>query len=305
MDHRPYPKVPLRSDAVAGGPWVATEKLHGAHLVVACDGAEVLFGKRKAWLAPDEPFFGWQLLRRELEVAVREAWRRVGAATPLRVHGELIGGAYPHPDVAPVPGLGAVQTGCWYCPELRFVAFDALSDDDFLSFTELERLGFELPPVLRRGARGDLALLPVEFPSRYATRRGLPWLDGNFAEGMVLKPDARWCATARPSLKRKHPRFDDAKFDESAAWESRTSLDHHDWTALVGRLVNDARLASARSKVGEGNLIDEVVLDVLLDLEAFQPTAFACADAEHLADLVRSAALAKSGAEEAHAGAGH
>ena len=81
MQHRPFPKIPttLAPSSGAGGSWIATEKIHGAQLLLASDGDTVRFGKRKAWLAPDEPFFGWQLLRNELELAVprpRAARRR-------------------------------------------------------------------------------------------------------------------------------------------------------------------------------------------------------------------------------------
>ena len=57
MDHRPFPKIPTTLPDIGGaGPlWVATEKIHGAQLVVATDGEQVAFGKRKAWLGEDEP----------------------------------------------------------------------------------------------------------------------------------------------------------------------------------------------------------------------------------------------------------
>ncbi|MFO0593929.1 MAG: RNA ligase family protein [Myxococcaceae bacterium] len=296
MDHQPYPKIAQRvPDDLTAGTWVATEKLHGAHLVLGFDGARVSFGKRKAWLTADEPFFGWQLLRATLESAITTTWKLLGTASAIRVHGELIGGEYPHPAVPRVPGVSAVQTGCWYDPGLRFVAFDLVLESPtptFLAFHELEALGrFELPPVLGRGSRATLLQLPVEFPSRLATARGLPAVPGNLAEGLVLKPDTRWAVADRPTLKRKHPRFDDAKYDESSAWSPRASLTEAEWRQLAAILVNPARVSSARSKVGDdaARIADEVVLDVLLDLEAFQPRAFALADPEVLSALTLEA----------------
>src|SRR5436190_24039826 len=112
MRHLPYPKIPTPKQlggTAVGGPWVATEKVHGAQLVVAHDGRDVSVGKRKAWLGNDEPFFGWQLLRGNLEQAVKIALSRGGAA--VRIYSELNGGHYPHPEVAPVLGAAAVQTG--------------------------------------------------------------------------------------------------------------------------------------------------------------------------------------------------
>lgn len=296
MLHRPFPKTPTRlPDDTTAGRWVATEKLHGAHLVVATDGTRVQFGKRKAWLEPDEPFFGWQLLRAQLEVGVREVSRLLQA--PVRVHGELIGGAYPHPAVAAVPGLTAIQTGCWYEPGLRFVAFDVIdesSEPTFLSHTELTdvlgRCGLDCVPLLARNSRQQLEALPVEFLTQLPAKNGLPLINDNFAEGYVLKPDARWPVHLRPSVKRKHPHFDDARFDESAAWTPASVLPLDAWLALARRLVNPARIASARSKVGVNQhaIREEVLLDVLVDLEQFQPQAFRAlgADVDFVTDAL-------------------
>lgn len=41
-----------------------------------------------------------------------ERWSDVQLAK-VSVYGELFGGAYPHPEVAAVPGLQAVQKGIW------------------------------------------------------------------------------------------------------------------------------------------------------------------------------------------------
>ncbi len=95
--------------ASTAGLWVAQEKIHGAQLVIGVEGGQAFFGKRKAWLADDEPFFGWQLLRGALTEAALAIRAALGEDAFL--YGELFGGAYPHPDVPPVPGLQAVQTG--------------------------------------------------------------------------------------------------------------------------------------------------------------------------------------------------
>lgn len=39
-------------------------------------------------------------------------------------YGELFGGKYPHPDVAAHPDVRPIQSGVYYCPDLRFAAFD-------------------------------------------------------------------------------------------------------------------------------------------------------------------------------------
>lgn len=280
MRFRTFPKIPTQADSSTrspAGPWVALEKVHGAQLVVGVAGAEVRFGKRKEWLEAGADFFGWQLIAAGLAEAVGALARKLGAVQ-LVAYGELFGGGYPHPDVPPVSGLQPVQTGIWYCPDVRWAVFDVLvatGDEDageLLAHSELEALAHEVglltPPVVARGRRGELASLPVRAPTRVPALLGLPPLEANIAEGLVFKPDARFRAGERPVLKRKIAEFDDARFDESQPWRPGR-LSGEELGAWVDRLVNPARLASARSKVGVdgGAIVEEVVLDVSVDLE--------------------------------------
>ncbi len=313
MEHRAYPKIPTTLASTGLGPsttWVATEKVHGAQLVVATDGDLVRFGKRKAWLGDDEPFFAWQLLRRDLEAAARALYKARGASTVVRLYGEISGGGYPHVDVPAVPGLSPVQTGIWYSPGIHFMLFDVLIDDEgegvFLAHREVERLaivaGLRTPPLVHRGSRAEVDALPVRFASLVPRGLGLPAIEGNVAEGLVLKPDVETRPSMRPVVKRKIADFDEARFDESAPFDSRAALDLQALTELGGRLLNPARLASARSKVGEVDvsaLVDEVVLDVLVDLEATFPRAMGDLGAEKeealRAALARRASGVRSG----------
>ncbi len=288
MRFRPYPKIPsyrAAPPAPMGGPWVALEKLHGAQLVVASSGDEIRIGKRKAWLSADEPFFGWQLLHSELACALRNIASALGSAHTV-VYGELVGGRYPHPDVAPLPGLSPVQTGIWYTPSLAWVPFDILvasGDDDegeLLAHRDVEALvtaaGMHAPPCLKRGPRAQLEHIPTRFATRVPPWWGLPPIADNFAEGIVLKPDTRIAAGARPVIKRKLPEFDDARFGEAVTWKP-SYLGVEDFLRWVERLVQPARLASARSKVGKDPqaIIDEVGLDIAVDLEMTFPNAWA------------------------------
>ena len=280
MRFRMFPKIPSHRAApprAMGGPWVALEKLHGGQLVIASDGEAVRVGKRKAWLAAEEPFFGWQLIAAELGDAARAFARGVGAGQVV-LYGELIGGGYPHPEVPAVPGLSPVQTGIWYTPALAWVAFDALvaaGDDDegeLLAHRELEELagpaGVRTAPRHARGTRAELERVEVRFPTRVPGWFGLPPLEGNLAEGVVLKPDVRCAAAERPVIKRKLPDFDDdERFREAEGWDPGR-LGEPELVAWVERMVQTARLASARSKAGAepAAIIDEVALDVAIDL---------------------------------------
>jgi Rnl2 family RNA ligase len=273
MDHRAFPKIPTTLDDAGGGSrWVATEKIHGAQLVVATDGEVVRVGKRKAWLRPDEPFFGWQLLRAELEAKARALHAALGRGGQVHLYGELFGGSYPHPDVAALPGLSAVQTGIWYAPGVAWAVFDALwvgsaGAPVFLAHAALEELAARVdllvPPVLGRGPRTELVRLPVRYGSRVPASLHLPELPGNVAEGYVLKPDAELPAAARPVVKHKIPELTDDRFDDGHAFDADAHLPVPALLRLAAAMVGPVRLASARSKVGRERaaVVDEVVLE--------------------------------------------
>ncbi|HEX7899891.1 MAG TPA: RNA ligase family protein [Planctomycetota bacterium] len=289
-DFPTFPKMPCRgaSDAAV---WVALEKIHGAQLVIDVDATSIRFGKRKAWLREDEPFFGWQLLRGPLRDAARATFARVGAPR-LTLYGELFGGGYPG---VPDGGLVPVQTGVWYAPDLRWALFEARAVDGprdaFLAWSETAALGLPMPPLLLRGRKVDVDALPERFPSRVAAALGLPPLEGNLAEGLVAKPDVRMAATSYTASKRKIAEMREDRFDESRPWDPDRPMDLASLTGWAERLTNAPRVASAASKVGRddaGALADEVVLDVLMDLEKAFPGAMAALPPEGWAALERA-----------------
>lgn len=314
MLFRSFPKLGSALEPSAPeASYVALEKIHGAQLVVGLGArGDVHVGKRKAWLRPDEPFFGWQALRAELHEAARvmrsAAVRRAFAHEDddFVVFGELHGGRYPHPDVPPVAPFTAVQTGIWYAPDLRWSPFAALvarpfePDGTLLAFHELAELAelaaVRVPPVLARGARAVVTAAPERFPSRVAGTYGLPSLPGNVAEGFVVWLDRRSPFSAPVAAKRKIPEMREADFDLSAAFDAGRALPFSDLAALAERLSGPARVQSAASKVGAHDLaalLDEVELDVLIDLQAMLPnTLDALSDAEsaRLAERIRAEA---------------
>ncbi|WP_301176018.1 hypothetical protein [Actinomadura geliboluensis] len=121
-----YPKIPQRfgDGPLPGGSRVAEEKVHGAHLALVSDGRTARAAGRRGLLDEDrlEGFFGVTRLWPVLATAAAAAARAAGQ--DLILYGELAGGGYPHPQVTPVEGIGPVQTGVWYCPDLVWLAFD-------------------------------------------------------------------------------------------------------------------------------------------------------------------------------------
>jgi Rnl2 family RNA ligase len=308
MDFLAYAKIPVAGGpGSSGGTWVAQEKIHGAQLVLGASASRVRIGKRKAWLEDADPFFGWQLFRPDLERAGRELFELLRAeAQTLYFYGELFGGHYPHPDVVPVAGVSAVQTGVWYAPGIHWALFDAVRvydgdrAPDFVAADELAeaaaRVGVLTPPALAQGRKNEVAGTPVRFVSKVPELLGLPRIEGNFAEGIVVKHTGSVSAAERGIVKRKIDEFDEKRFDESEAWDSTKPLSLAELVEIAGRLVNEARMASAASKVGRENRdawLDEVVLDILVDLTEAVPAAVAALSPEDEATLgkrVRAAA---------------
>lgn len=315
-----FPKLPTRLPAGApAGSYVALEKIHGAQLVIGLDArGELSIGKRKAWLHDDDPFFGWQLIRAGLADAAHRLRELVdkrrqkagpgsghghprGAAGALPVdfdlvmYGELFGGGYPHPEVEASGVYSPVQTGIWYAPDLRFalfcIAVAAPGDPDgtLLAPTETLRLGARVglacPPVIAHGSLAELHALPVRFPTRFAATVGLPPIEGNTAEGLVLWAD-RPASLSRPfTMKQKIPEMSELRFAGSAAFAGDRLLPLPELLGFVPGLVNRARVDSAASKVGRHDttaLIEEIELDIMCDLDAALPMTMRALEPEDL-----------------------
>lgn len=258
---RAYPKMP-EGDANGSGWWNVTEKVHGANMQCLVDNKGVVrWSKRTALLDEGDDFFGFRSagVAAEHEPLARNLMNLVQRRRPeaqlVAVVGELFGGSYPHPDVPVVPGAEPVQTGVWYCPGLRFMAFDVSVDGaPFLAFREssalLQEAGFLVAQELRSGTAAQCCEFPVEdmqttLPSRF----GLPPIEGNLAEGVVCR------GPRGVTVKRKAARFAERRYDAVPRWLRHDQARKRDaaeterlWEALAG--VTPQRLECVLSKYG-------------------------------------------------------
>ncbi len=179
-----------------------------------------------------------------------------------------------------MPGASAVQTGIWYCPDVRYAVFDVLVGDVFVGHDDVvaacAKAQLLTPPILRRGMRSDVERAPVRFATRVPALLGLPPLDDNVAEGFVTKPAAAGPPSSRGLRKHKTIEFAEEKYDEAQPFDAHQRLSLDELRRVVRAHVNAARVASARSKVGEaGDVVAEVVVDVVADVSAAYPVAVA------------------------------
>ena len=285
MEHKYYPKIneTISASENMGASWVATEKIHGAQFVMGTDGKIVKFGKRKAWLQEDEPFFGWQLLRNSLTESALKVFSLVGSDLSVYLYGEIFGGGYPHNEVKNNSALTPVQTGIWYSPDIHFALFDILLMDGsspegtFLAYSEAEKIAAQanlfVVPKLGMGSFNKMMQLPVRYTSKVAPILNFPVLKDNYAEGFVLKPDLRIAANKRTIIKVKIPEFKENRFDESQSFNPIAMPSVDELIALCEKMINHVRVSSAKSKVGDDKkaIIEEAVLDVMVDLESIFP----------------------------------
>lgn len=285
----PYPKIASkgRGDTPGAREWTATEKVHGAHFALVCDpAAGVHPAKRREVLADEalDEFFGVSRLWPTLSVAaarcaaaLRPTW---GADVVVTLYGELAGGHYPHPDVPRADAAQPVQTGVWYSPDLFWLMFDVLVEVDghraWLGDRAMRQAaqsaGLTCVPLIARGPLDRVHGLPVMFPTNVPSLFGMPELEGNHAEGYVLKPADAWQETvsgARPILKVKQKAF--AEDDRYAG--ARPYLVPPEGAAGVpawlvvqaAALLTPARAASAVSKLGLAATVDDVAEEIVLD----------------------------------------
>ncbi|MFE4971523.1 RNA ligase family protein [Kitasatospora sp. NPDC056651] len=307
---RPYPKIPARTRS--GGPgsrvWTATEKVHGAHFAVVCEGGSVRAAKRRELLDDEglDGFFGVSRIWPGLSVAaarfaaaVRGPW---GDRARVTVYGELAGGRYPHPGVPAVPGVEPVQTGVWYAPGLRWLPFDATVEtpegrrwiEDRVLRAEARAAGLTCVPLIGHGPLNTLHDLPVRYPSRVPSLFDLPELPDNLAEGYVLKPAREWCESeaARPLVKVKQRAFaEDDRYDGARPYlpppEGAAGVPA--WLLVqASALLTPARAAAAVSKLGPRTPAQAVAVEIAQDVTDELAEALGGLEAPVLAALCRA-----------------
>ncbi|OJJ23163.1 hypothetical protein BKI52_02070 [marine bacterium AO1-C] len=288
MEHlfQSYPKIPENWDnlqlteqdfrLLKKTEWVVTEKIHGANFCILANNEESHFAKRKEILPEEENFFGYHNLREELTEKAIQLFEQVSQAYPDTVaiasYGELFGGAYPHPEVPPVAGVQAIQTGVYYSPQIHFWIFDLLritnASTYYVSFDEVESfcndVQLSFVPSLFRGTYQEAQNYPIKFASTIAETLNLPKLANNWAEGIVIKPaEPILLDTAkgwlRPVIKKKIELFsEDSRYHQAQKWAGETGSSSllGEVIAAAYNLINENRLHNVLSKIGQVNLQD-------------------------------------------------
>ena len=177
--------------------WVVTNKIHGANFTFYCDGYNVWCTSKNGILGETDKFFNFQRILEGYKQRVLEAFWLINRITKgpvfeVAIHGELFGGTYSHPDVPRVAGASRIQKGINYCPDNDFYLFDVkidgkLCDYDFAVGLS-DTLGCPWAMELKRGTLQECLEYPNDFQDPTHKFYGLPTIEDNITEGVVIRP---------------------------------------------------------------------------------------------------------------------
>jgi Rnl2 family RNA ligase len=264
---QPYPKIVRSIATPPGGEWVATEKLHGAHLALGTVDGHCTLAKRSSILPPESwsGFFGIDRIYPEL-YGVWQALTSLIGHQAWTVHGELIGDGYP-------ATAAAVQREVSYSAHLVWMPLDLLIAGQWVHYDEyrhyMDTVGLATPPLLARGSRAHVLATPVDFETTVPTLLGQQPLRNNLAEGWVARPIAASLQTDHWRIKSTRTAF--AEHVHSGAPSTRYRSPFAQALAQSLWCITPARISAARSKTGpqyDDMLLTAVVDDIISDIAA-------------------------------------
>jgi len=280
----------IRTESPDNLHFVVQEKVHGANFSFITDGEKVYAGKRTGLIEVDEKFYDYEKLLeryREKVLSLFSAIKHKYSDTvTVTVYGEIFGGNYPHHDVKNDSKIICIQKGVYYCPTHEFYAYDLymsgsesghyLSVDESNLFFEQEK--FFYAKTLFRGTLDDCLQYSNEFPSLISNWLGLPAIDDNVCEGVVIRPEEVVYLRngSRLMLKNKNSRFAEKKSVKKRQPKLLVEVSYsevlNNLLEVVEEYITENRMNNVTSKIGHvsipkdmGKLIGLFSKDILDD----------------------------------------
>ena len=299
--------------------WVVTEKVHGANFsfIYKLDNDKnykLFFAKRKEILAWNDDFFAFQLLVNQIEDKILSLFEALNQEISKEynnttifvkkyiIFGELFGGEYPHENIPKNTAIQAIQTGVYYSNNIGFCAFDiAFEIENKEGNNQLERIYLDYEKTVNYfekygllhakplfiGKLNEALAFNTRINSTIPALLGLPLLENNLIEGLVIKPlhnPNTEIIKFRPIIKIKNKEFDEKiVFHQAKKWsytpESAFLSKSAELSFLVDELcqyLNQNRLNSVLSKIGnldKNNVLRmesikmELLRDILVDFD--------------------------------------
>lgn len=276
--------------------WDVTEKVHGANCCLITDGTTVEFAKRSGIVGEGGGFFSYEIVLAEMQEKILKAFAYVKEKyetedKPIKMvqfYGELFGGTYPHEDVKRDSRFGAVQKGLYYAPYQSFYGFDIalvhgngqdangyrtwLNPDEEAEVYKDNDIFYARS--LFRGTLQECLAFSNAFQTHIPEWLGLPPIEDNICEGVVLKPMVPqfFGNGDRIVLKNKNERFAEKKKEHVHKEVKDLPVVVMNMCKTIGEYINDARLCNVISHEGEfdmpkdfGKLIKLFTEDILND----------------------------------------
>lgn len=278
----------LVEEGLVDGEWSVTEKVHGANLSFWITSTEIRVAKRSGFLGVGAKFFNFnEVFEDHLErlkflfIIMSEVLEVKDDSLGIILYGELFGGTYPHDDVESIPGTTTVQRGVYYYPMNNFYAFDMKVNGRFINtdvFEEImEELGFFYAKSLFKGTLEEALEYPNEFQTTIPQRLGLPEIENNTCEGVVIKPInvQYFSCGSRVILKNKNEKFSEIshKKDKGVKVPEDYTLEDNEEEIYQVALtyMTENRLRNVISHIGEitdkmfGQLQGRFMADIMKD----------------------------------------
>jgi len=245
------------------GEFVVQEKVHGANLSFWTDGNSIQTAKRTEFLAEDDNFYNYIQVRNKYSAAIKAAFVSLKLQYPdaeyIAIFGELFGGSFPHPDVDRDKASVNIQKGIYYSPSNEFYAFDVLVNNEvYLSVDEantlFEQHNFFYAKTLFRGTFEQAMEYPNSFESKISEWLGLPSIEDNICEGVVIKPvEAKFFNNgSRVMLKNKNEKWEENIRRKRVTVEQEKISDAaQTLSEIISEYVTVNRLNNVISKIGD------------------------------------------------------
>jgi len=265
--------------------WVATEKIHGANSGLWTDGVDVRISKKSCFIKNTEGFFNsdWILDRyKDDAITIYDSLKIVfHDIKTIGIYGEICGGSYLHKDVEPIKRAKKVQKGIYYTPDNDFLVFDIMATmnngkDVYMPWFVVKAIEayckLKTVPELAQGTFDELIKYPNDGQSVAHKIFGLPTIEDNIMEGVVLKPiEPLFLADgSRVIVKNKNEKWAEKG---KAPKRERKEINENikPLVEKISQYVNENRLRNVLSHIGEvtnrdfGLINKELLTDVMDD----------------------------------------
>ena len=257
--------------------WQVFEKVDGANFCFVYDGSKMHCAKRTSILTEGDRFFDYSGVKERYSKHVIDFYEKLklDKEAIIYVYGELYGGYYPDIESDSKP----INKNVYYSPEIDFIAFDVYLKEDpenpgrWMAYEEYVHLLVGVPVIepLFMGSFQEALDFKHEFITRIPSLHKLPEVEGNLAEGIVIKPTTplHFKTGERIVLKKKIEKFSEKRIVNKTPRAAEASLNNHP----VIEYITENRLHNVISKLGlvtqrdMGLVMKDFTADILDDYQ--------------------------------------